>query len=145
MPATPRSILATLIAVTSACLFWIWPDRLIGFYLDETSGSAAAVLAYAVPLLLVAAAFQIVDSLQVVASGILRGVKDTRVPMLIAVFSYWIVGMPVAYVLAFPLGHAGTGIWWGLAFGLATAALLLTARFLGRDRFRLLDDRCRNR
>jgi MATE family multidrug resistance protein len=132
-------LLATLTAIASAALFWTWPDRLIGLYLDRASPTAGAVLTYAVPMLLVAAAFQIVDSLQVVGSGVLRGIRDTRTPMVIAVFSYWGIGMPVAYVLAFPLGRGGTGIWWGLAFGLATAALLLNARFLRRDRLGLLD------
>ena len=94
----------------------------------------ASVLAYGIPLLLVAAAFQIADSLQVVASGILRGVRDTEVPMLIAVFSYWMVGMPVAYVLALPGGLGRPGLWWGLAIGLATAALLLNGRFVRRMR-----------
>ncbi len=133
-------VLATAIALTSAAVFWTWPERLIGLYLDPASPSAAAVLGYAVPLLLVAAAFQVVDSLQVVASGILRGVRDTRVPMLIALFSYWAVGMPVAYVLAFPLGHAGLGVWWGLAVGLATAASLLTLRFVRRDALGLVNE-----
>ena len=133
-------VIAALVALTSASLFWIWPDVLVGLYLDPATPSATAVLAYAPPLLLVAAAFQIVDSLQVVASGILRGVRDTRVPMLIAVFSYWVIGMPAAYLLAFPLGRQGTGIWWGLAFGLATAAILLNTRFQRRGRLPLLDE-----
>ena len=90
------------------------------------------------PLLLVAAAFQLFDSLQAVASGILRGVKDTRVPMLIALFSYWGVGLPVAYLLAFGAGWGGIGVWWGLALGLAAAALLLSGRFQLRDRLGLL-------
>lgn len=131
--------LAGAIAVASAALFWVFADALIGLYLDRSGPSAAAVLANGVPLLLVAAAFQIADSLQAVASGVLRGVKDTRIPMLIAVFSYWGVGMPVAYVLAFPLGWGGPGVWWGLALGLSAAAILLNARVLRRDRLGLLD------
>jgi MATE family multidrug resistance protein len=131
--------LASLMAFAAATLFWLWPDRLIALYLDHASPTAEAVLAYAVPLLLVAAAFQIADSLQAVASGILRGVKDTRTPMLLAVVSYWVIGMPVAWLLAFPLGWGGIGIWWGLAFGLAAAAILLNLRFARRDRLGLLD------
>ena len=72
------------------------------------------------------------NSLQAVASGILRGVRDTRVPMVIAVFSYWGVGLPVAWVLGFGLDWGGVGVWSGLAFGLAVAALLLNARFRSR-------------
>jgi multidrug resistance protein, MATE family len=131
--------IGTLISIGGACLFWFWPQELIGLYLDRGNANADAVLAYGVPLLVVAALFQIADALQVVAAGILRGVKDTRTPMLIALFSYWLVGMPVAYVLAFMVGWGGVGLWWGLAFGLSTAAMLLNARFLLRERYGLLD------
>ena len=113
-------------------------SRLIGLFLDPANPKAPAVLAYAVPLLLVAAAFQTVDSLQAVASGLLRGVKDTRVPMLIALFSYW--GGRAAGRLAARLRRrwGGIGIWWGLALGLAAAAMLLNGRFQMRDRLGLL-------
>jgi MATE family multidrug resistance protein len=131
-------LLAMLIAFAGAVVLWTWPDTLIGFYLDPENDNAGALLAYAVPLLLVAAACQLFDSLQVVASGILRGFKDTRVPMLIALFSYWGVGLPVAYLLAFGAGWGGVGVWWGLALGLAAAALLLSGRFQRRDRLGLL-------
>ena len=57
--------------------------------------------------------------------------------MIIALFGYWVIGMPVAYGLAFPLGLAGVGIWWGLAAGLAAVAVILTARFALRDRLGL--------
>ncbi len=130
--------LGALIALGSAGLFWILPERIVGLYLDDAAPGSAEVLGYAVPLLLVAAAFQMFDSLQAVANGLLRGLKDTRVPMVIAVFSYWGVGMPVAWAFAFPLDLGGVGIWTGLALGLAVAAVLLSARFMLRDRFGLL-------
>jgi MATE family multidrug resistance protein len=136
--ANTTLVLATAIALSGATVFWIWPERLIGLFLDAENANTPEVLQYAVPLLLVAAAFQTVDSLQAVASGILRGVKDTRVPMVIAVFSYWGVGLPVAWALGFGLDWGGVGVWWGLAFGLAVAALLLNARFQLRDRLGLL-------
>ncbi|WP_082659312.1 MATE family efflux transporter [Aureimonas sp. AU40] len=122
-------IVAGVISCSAAALFWAIPTALIGLYLDMSLPNAEAVLAAAVPLLAVAAAFQIVDSLQVTASGILRGMKDTRLPMFIAVASYWLVGMPIAYGLAFGLGWNGTGVWWGLAAGLLVAALLMSVRF----------------
>ena len=119
-------------------IFWTWPERLIGLFLNPGNPNAPAVLHYAVPLLLVAAAFQTVDSLQAVASGLLRGVQDTRVPLLIALFSYWAVGLPVALTLGFAVGWGGVGVWTGLALGLFTAALLLNGRFLLRERLGLL-------
>ncbi|MBC8129466.1 MAG: MATE family efflux transporter [Rhizobiaceae bacterium] len=121
--------LGILVSLAAALMFWIVPSGLIGLYLGDGDPNAAAVLAIGVPLLAVGAAFQIVDGLQVVASGLLRGLADTRMPMIIAVLSYWGLGMPAAYVLAFPLGFDGPGVWWGLALGLFASAVLMTWRF----------------
>ncbi len=79
--------------------------------------------------LVVAAAFQLVDATQGIAGGALRGLKDTRVPMAVAVFGYWIVGAPLGLVLAFPAGLRGIGIWIGLAVGLAVVSVLLLWRW----------------
>ena len=122
------------IAIVAALLFISLPQTLIGFYLDRSDASAAAVLAYAIPLLAVAAAFQLFDTMQALASGILRGLKDTRVPMVFAIVSYWLVGMPAAYFLAFPLGFGGVGVWAGLGLGLLAASGSMSARFLRRER-----------
>jgi MATE family multidrug resistance protein len=132
-------MIAIAIAVCSAFLFWTMPDRLIGLYLDQHNPNAAAVLATARPFLFVAACFQIVDSLQAIGSGMLRGLKDTRVPMMIALVSYWVIGMPAAYLLGFPAGFGGVGIWWGLALGLAAAAILMNRRFVRRERLGLVE------
>lgn len=127
-------MVAVGIALFAALLFWAVPERLIGLYLDLGQADAGRVLATAIPLLAVAAAFQLIDAAQVAANGVLRGLKDTRTPMLIAVGSYWAVGMPIAYTLAFPFGWAGVGVWWGLAAGLLVAAVSMTARYLHRER-----------
>lgn len=128
------------IATCSAILFWTVPERLIGLYLDLSEPDAAAVLATGVSLLAVGAAFQLVDSGQALASGVLRGLKDTRVPMIMAIVSYWLIGMPVAYGLAIGAGWGPVGVWWGLAFGLLFAAGLMTTRFLRREaRGRILE------
>ncbi|WP_244630942.1 MATE family efflux transporter [Aureimonas sp. ME7] len=121
-------------ATCAALLFWTVPGGLISLYLDLEQAEASRALATAIPLLAIAAAFQLVDAVQVTASGILRGLKDTRTPMIIAVASYWVVGMPMAYVLAFPLGWGGKGIWWGLAGGLLVAAVAMSARYIQRER-----------
>ncbi len=125
--------LALCFAIVAALLFWLVPSPLISLFLDHENADAGLVLAYAVPLIWVAAAFQIVDALQVVSAGNLRGLKDTQRPMVLAAISYWLVGVPAAYILAFPLGLEGRGIWGGLAIGLAVAALALTWRFHKRD------------
>ena len=69
------------------------------------------------------------DAMQVIALGLLRGIKDTRVPMVMAAVSYWLIGIPSSYLLAFPLGLGGVGLWLGLVIGLFCAAGLLMARF----------------
>lgn len=122
-------VLAAIAGMVSAGLFWLTPRPLANLFLDRANPEAAEVLAYAVTFLAIAAAFQLFDNMQAVSSGLLRGLKDTRTPMLIAVFSYWILGLPAAYLFAFTLGFGGWGIWVGLAFGLAAAAILLLGRF----------------
>ncbi len=92
--------------------------------------SDAAVAALAAQLLVLAGLFQFSDGVQAAANGALRGLKDTRVPMLITTFAYWGVGMPVGAWLAFRAGLGARGMWIGLIAGLSTAALLLSWRFL---------------
>jgi len=127
--------LAVLISLASAALFWLFPEALVGLFLDEGNVDAAELLAVAVPLLLVAAAFQLVDAIQAIAAGLLRGIKDTRTPMIIAIISYWPIGLSAAYGLGIGLGYGGPGIWAGLAIGLGVAAVLLNFRFVYRHKF----------
>ncbi|MDD2868413.1 MATE family efflux transporter [Neomegalonema sp.] len=117
-------------ACLSALTFLTIPGVLAGLYLDLDSAEGAAVAPFVAGFLAVAAVFQIVDSAQGLSSGALRGLKDARTPMLIALASYWGLGAPAAYLLAFPLGWGGIGIWWGLAMGLTAAALLMTLRLV---------------
>lgn len=111
-------------------LFVTLPGAIVGLFLDAANPSAPDILALGSVLLMVAALFQIADAVQAMALGFLRGVQDTRVPMAMAVVSYWLVGIPASYVLAFPLGHGGVGLWLGLVAGLTVAAALLMTRFL---------------
>jgi MATE family multidrug resistance protein len=105
------------------------PTWLGSWFLDVTSADAPKVLAYAAPLIVVAGLFQLVDGLQAIASGLLRGLKDARVPMILALIAYWPIGFFLAWLLAFPLGFGGIGIWFGFLLGLASAATMLCARF----------------
>ncbi|MFT3689465.1 MATE family efflux transporter [Paenirhodobacter sp.] len=114
--------------VTVAC-FLLLPHQLIGLFLDRSSAEAGQILIFGTVLLAVAGLFQLFDAAQVMALGLLRGVQDTRVPMWVAGGSYWLVGIPASYVLAFPLGLGGAGLWLGLASGLACSAVILTLRF----------------
>ncbi len=115
-----------------ALAFWFAPWPLIGLFLDRGVPASAAPIALAASYLSVAALFQLVDGAQVTAAAALRGMSDTRVPMLIALTGYWAVGLPTAYWLGFHGGLAGVGVWLGLAAGLAAAALLLMARLARR-------------
>ena len=83
----------------------------------------------AVTLLLMAAIFQIFDGLQVSGSGALRGLKDTKIPMLITTFAYWGIGMPLGYFFAFIREGGPKGFWIGFICGLLVAAILLNSRF----------------
>ena len=93
----------------------------------------------AITFLAFAALFQLVDGAQVVGSGMLRGLHDTRIPMIFAALGYWGIGLPLGVVLAFPLGLEGAGIWIGLAAGLAVVAVLMTARWIMRERLGLVE------
>ena len=123
---------------TMAVALWLlrWP--IVDAFLDLTAPANLRVAVHAVEFLAVAALFQVFDGAQTIAMGALRGLKDTRVPMLIAAFGYWGLGFTVSCLAAFPLGLGGFGVWIGLAFGLAVVALLATARFAARERLGLL-------
>jgi MATE family multidrug resistance protein len=101
------------------------PRSIAGLYL----GRASPALPLAASLLRIAAAFQIFDGIQTTASGALRGLKDTRVPMVLAAIGYWGIGFWLGRHLAFAAGLGATGLWWGLCTGLAVVAISLTARF----------------
>jgi multidrug resistance protein, MATE family len=113
----------------SALVMVLAPRWIVGLYLHLDDPANAATVALATTLLGVAAIFQIVDGVQAVGSGCLRGLKDTRVPMLAATLGYWGIGFPTGYALAFHFGLGARGLWWGLATGLATVALMMTLRF----------------
>lgn len=129
-----RTVLAMCLgfATFSALLFLAMPEPLIRLFLDAAKPEAAAVAAYAVPLLFIAACFQLADTAQAIGAANLRGLQDTRVPMIIAMIAYWPVGVALSWLLAFPLGFGGPGVWTGLAVGLAVAAVALNWRFAAK-------------
>jgi MATE family multidrug resistance protein len=114
------------VAALGALAIFLWREDFVAFYTTETRVSDLSAV-----LLLFVVFFLVFDATQATAAGALRGYKDTRVPMLIALFSYWCVGLPLECVLGFgwigePMGVYG--FWLGLAAGVGTAALLLSAR-----------------
>jgi len=119
-----------------ALTMWSFPRELITLFLKDVPANAL-VIGLAVSFLRVAAAFQLVDGAQVIGAGMLRGLHDTRWPMLFALVGYWIVGLGIGAWLAFARDWKGVGIWVGLASGLAAVAALMLARWLMRDRLGL--------
>ncbi len=96
----------------------------------DTVDNIALVIGESAHLLLIAALFQIVDGLQTVALGALRGLQDAKIPMILSFISYWVIAFPICYYLGLHTSLKTTGIWIGLLVGLAFSALLQTTRFL---------------
>jgi multidrug resistance protein, MATE family len=125
--------LGVLFAVTamtiSALCYWFFPRFVIGLYIDVNDAANANLIQIATVFLSIAAMFQVFDGTQVANAAALRGLKDTRVPMLVSLVSYWFIGMGSAVLFAFWFDLGGRGLWFGLVLGLAVAATLLTWRF----------------
>jgi len=125
-------------ALVITVLFVALSIPLLSLFLDFETDDASDILVFAAPLLAVAAAFQMVDTLQVLAAGLLRGLKDTRVPMQFALFSYWVIGIPAAYLLSQYTSLEAIGIWLGLAIGLTVASFLGMWRYMARAKLGLV-------
>ena len=121
--------ISVIFALATIVLFLTVPEVLLGLFLDPADPQRPAIIAIGVGLMIAAALFQFADGAQVMALGLLRGVQDTRVPMIYAAISYWAIGAVASYVLAFPLGFGAIGIWIGLIIGLTLAGVLLMGRF----------------
>jgi len=111
--------------VVSALLFLMFPRTLAGILTDQTD-----VIEHAVPLLMIAAVFQVSDGLQAVGSGALRGAGDTRYPFIANVLGYYVIALPVGLAMGSALGLGAIGLWWGLCLGLTVVAAALVRRFL---------------
>lgn len=130
--------LGTGFMVITASLMMFAPHLLLGAFLDLSDPKNALVVDLARSFLVVAAIFQLVDGAQAVGAGMLRGLQDTRVPMIYAALGYWGIGLPLGIILAFNTPLRGIGIWIGLASGLAVVAGLMLWRWLRRDRLGLV-------
>lgn len=114
-------------------LFLTAADPLISLFLENDNPLRPQILLIGTGLLAVAALFQLMDGAQIIALGLLRGLQDAKGPMMIAALSYWGLGIPASYILGFPLGMEGIGVWLGLVLGLTCAAVLLMIRFWTRS------------
>ncbi len=122
--------IGAVFAVVAGGLIAIFPERIAALFgLDPTNPTDADVMAQAAKLLVICAAFQLADGAQTIVLGALRGLKDTRVPMLMASAGYWLVGFPTAWLFGLKLGYGGPGVWWALALSLCVVAVMLLWRF----------------
>ncbi|MEN8860090.1 MATE family efflux transporter [Qipengyuania flava] len=117
----------------TALLMIVIPKPLIAIYVDPWDPKNAVLVGFALQYIIIAAAFQLFDGMQAVAAGALRGLQDTRVPMWIAAFAYWVPGIGTALALGFYTPLEGVGVWIGLATGLTVAAALLGWRWHRRE------------
>jgi MATE family multidrug resistance protein len=129
-------VIGGLFMAAMAVVMWTVPEAIVGLFLDAGDPANARVVSTAVMFLMVAAIFQIFDGGQVIGAGALRGLKDTRWPMVFAAIAYWAIGGSLALGLAFGAGLNGLGVWIGLAVALAVAAALMIGRFLTLQRGR---------
>lgn len=123
------SLLGASIMLFSGIIFVVFRNYLPTLYVNDPE-----VISYASSLLIIAALFQLSDGAQAVGIGILRGLTDVKIPTAITFIAYWIVGLPVGYLLGFTLNLQVQGIWIGLLLGLTTSAILLTLRFNSRSK-----------
>jgi multidrug resistance protein, MATE family len=112
----------------AAIVLWTLPRTIVAVYVDIADPANRELVQLAQRLIAIAAIFQVFDGAQTIAVGALRGYKDVVVPLLLATFGYWGVGFLGGCALAFPLGYGAVGLWWGLALGLASVAVMLTMR-----------------
>ena len=119
----------SIIFMGLSCILFLTADEwLVSLYIRDN----AEVAAIAATLVVIAGFFQLSDGVQVVGLGVLRGIADVNVPTLLTLIAYWVVALPLSYVLAFPLGMGAPGVWLGLLAGLTVSAVLLTYRFYNK-------------
>jgi multidrug resistance protein, MATE family len=108
---------------TTAALFLLFPRQLAGLYTPEH-----AVIGIAAALIPIAGIFQVFDGLQAVGAGVLRGLGDTRVPLVAMLAGYWLIGVPISVFLGYKTSLGPEGLWWGFVAGLASVAVFLLIR-----------------
>jgi MATE family multidrug resistance protein len=121
--------LAAAVILVASCALWIFPEILVGIFLNISEAANSDVLVIAVGLSIFAGWFMLFDGVLIVAANAIRGLRDTRTPLWISVLGYWIVGLGVGTWLCFPLGYGAAGLWWGLILGPVFANVLMFWRF----------------
>jgi MATE family multidrug resistance protein len=123
------TIMSLIMAAITCVIYLTFAEPLIGVFIAPDEPARAEVLRIGAMLLVFSALFQFSDGGQVIALSLLRGLQDTAVPMWQATFSYWAVGLPVAYLFGFVINWGASGVWVGLLVGLSVAWVLMGIRF----------------
>lgn len=121
--------MSLVMSAATIILFLTCAEPLISLFMETDDPQRGQILTIGTGLLAMAALFQLVDGAQVIALGLLRGLQDAKIPMVMAALSYWVVGIPASYYFGFVRHMDGIGVWLGLVLGLAFAAVLLMTRF----------------
>jgi multidrug resistance protein, MATE family len=128
-------------ALVSATVFLCLGGFLASLFVNRGDVSSPQVIVITASLLVIVGVFQLVDSLQVCSSAMLRGLQDTRVPAMIGFAAYWLIGLPISFVLAHPFQMQARGVWWGLAAGLFVACIALAPRLWNKTKIGLRESR----
>ena len=129
LAAIAALILSGIMVAATIVVFVTLPAPLVAAFVGPDDPLRDQIIAIGVGLLMVSALFHLADAAQVMALGLLRGVQDTRVPMIIATISYWLVGIPCSYLFGFVFDWGGQGVWLGLVVGLVLAGGFMMVRF----------------
>lgn len=115
-----------------ALAYWLLPNTLISFDLDVYDPSNEQVVGFAIGFLALCGIFQLIDAARLVMASALRGLQDSQYPMWIAAVSFWLIGLPIGYYLAFIYGLGGKGLWYGMICAVIVSLVFQCVRFLGR-------------
>ena len=120
-------LLGLLVAIIFSSAYLLLPDTLTKFFVD--SGHQDSVFVYARQFFFIAIFFQFFDALQIISNGMLRGIKDTLIPMFLGLSSYWVIGISAGWLFAFVFHWGAMGLWYGFVLGIASSGIMLYGRF----------------
>lgn len=118
-----------IFTILMASVLLLFPQLVLGLYIDINDPANEQVIAVVSPMLMIAAIGQILDGVQKISYGVLQGLQDTRLPMLVSIPAFWMIGLPLGYWLGFQNGWGGAGLWFGQSIGMAIAGIVFTGRF----------------
>lgn len=122
-------LLSSMVAIVIGIAYCSAPEWIVSLDVGPEQASRAAILSLTTKLLFIAAIYQVAESVRIVAMGALRGMKDTRVPMINSFISFWLVGFTLSYILGLLLDGQAAGLWWGVTLGIISGAVFLVHRY----------------